>query len=131
MHPLSAWTDLAVKTGEMLVGSAEVIARRTHRIARAGLTPNARDRREFSMMGMEKEEAATESAQAMIAHAYAEAIRHQQQMMGAWMRGAFSGNIAGLSVVTNGNAMMAGAVAIVHKGLRPIHSRAASNARRL
>ncbi|HJV62890.1 MAG TPA: polyhydroxyalkanoate granule-associated phasin, partial [Albitalea sp.] len=66
--PFTLWNDLALRTGEMLVASAEVIGHRSGRIARAGLSPGPRDRREFSRMGLEKLEAAGESAWAMGQH---------------------------------------------------------------
>ena len=67
-NPFMAWADLAWKIGEMSIASAQVIAHRTTRMAAAGPLPNARDRKEFTRMGQEKVEAATESARAMAAH---------------------------------------------------------------
>ena len=64
-NPLSVWTDLALNTCEMMVASAEVIGHRTGRMAVAGPIPNARDQREFALMGREKIDAAAESARAM------------------------------------------------------------------
>ena len=66
--PFMLWSDLGIKTLEMMLGSAQVIAHRTGRIARAGHRPNASDQREFALMGQEKIHAAAESAQAMTAH---------------------------------------------------------------
>jgi len=66
--PLVLWSDLATKALEMTLASAQVIGYRTGRMARAGAAPNARDRREFALMGQEKIEAAAQSAQAMAAH---------------------------------------------------------------
>src|SRR5512132_3126405 len=64
-NPFLAWTGLAWKTGEMLLASAQVVQHRTGRMAAAGATPSARDRREFALMGQEKIEAGVESATAM------------------------------------------------------------------
>jgi hypothetical protein len=64
-NPYSVWTDLAVKTYEMMVASAEVIGHRAGRMAAAGPIPNPSDQREFALMGQEKIEAAAESARAM------------------------------------------------------------------
>ena len=66
-NPFLIWTDLALKTGEMMLASAQVIGHRTGRMAAAGPKPSARDRREFTLMGEEKIKAAAESAQAMTA----------------------------------------------------------------
>jgi hypothetical protein len=64
-HPFLTWSELAFKTGEMMLASAQVIGHRANRIALAGPTPNARDQREFSLMIGEKISTAAESAQAM------------------------------------------------------------------
>jgi hypothetical protein len=59
-NPFLIWTDLAVKTSEMMLASALVIGHRTARMALAGPKPSVRDRREFTLMGQEKIEAAAE-----------------------------------------------------------------------
>jgi hypothetical protein len=64
-NPLLLWSDLAVKTAEMLVSSGQVIGTRVGRMARAGANPSARDRREMALMGSEKLKAATESGLAV------------------------------------------------------------------
>src|SRR3954454_1922759 len=66
-NPLLLWADIGLKTTEMMIASAHVIAHRTKRLRTAGLTPGARDRREFTLMAQEKVEAATESAGAIAA----------------------------------------------------------------
>ena len=63
--PLSMWSRLAWKAGEMAISSAQVIGQRASRFALAGATPNALDQREFVLMSQEKGEAALESAQAV------------------------------------------------------------------
>ena len=68
LSPFMLWSDLATKTLEMMLASAQVIGHRTGRMALAGPVPNARDRREFALMGQEKIEAGAQSAQAMVAH---------------------------------------------------------------
>jgi hypothetical protein len=65
MNPFLMWSQLAWKTGEMAIASAQVIGQRTSRVALAGPVPSARDQREFALMGQEKGEAALESAQAV------------------------------------------------------------------
>lgn len=44
----------AVTTAETVLASAQVIGLRAGRMALAGATPNARDQREFALMGKEK-----------------------------------------------------------------------------
>lgn len=76
---LKSWTDLALRSMEMFTASGQVIAARTGRMARAGTSPNARDRREFTRMGTEKVQAASQSAWAM-------AMSMQQAWFQAWLQ---------------------------------------------
>ena len=119
-----AWTELAICSGEMMLASAAVIHHRTQRMARAGLVPNSRDRREFTRMGTEKMDAARESMQAMMLHLQAEAFVQQQRALVQWMRGA---PLLGLPSDT----MLGSIAALTRKGLHPVHARAVSNAKRL
>jgi hypothetical protein len=68
VSPFPLWVDLAMKTGEMMTASAQVIGHRTRQMAAAGSKPNASDRREFALMGQEKIEAVAKSAHGMAAH---------------------------------------------------------------
>lgn len=111
--PFVLWTDLALRTGEMLVASAQVIGHRTGRMAKAGPSPNARDRKEFRRMGLEKVAAANESAWAM-GRQLGEA--NLQLGLKLWK------DMCQLSTV--------GAKVTQH-GLKPVHARATANARRL
>jgi hypothetical protein len=49
--PFVLWSDLATKTLEMILVSAQVTGHRTVRMALAGPAPNARTRREIALMG--------------------------------------------------------------------------------
>jgi hypothetical protein len=60
-NPFLLWTQVAIKSAEMLFSSGQVIASRTGQMARAGANPSARDRREMILMGSEKAKAATQS----------------------------------------------------------------------
>ncbi|MDB5761887.1 MAG: hypothetical protein JWQ21_882 [Herminiimonas sp.] len=150
-NPFMIWTGLALKTGEMMVASAQVIGHRTSRMAAAGALPNVRDQREFTLMGQEKIEAATESAQAI-----ATRIVNLNQQFGTL---AFKQIVAGttglMSLAASRSAVqssklhaklvrdivshsasaasqLADSVArVAHHGLKPIHSRATANAKRL
>jgi hypothetical protein len=150
-NPLLPWTELAMKTSEMMLASAQVISHRTTRIAQAGPLPNARDRKEFTLMGQEKLDAAAASAQAMAARMVSAnqqfAAAAFQQMMnsaGGWMAlltaptAALSGQKQAELVrdAVMDSAAAASQVAdsiahVAHHGLKPIHSRAVSNAKRL
>ncbi len=149
-NPLLIWADLWLKSGELMMASAQVIGHRTARIAAAGIKPGARDRREFTRMGQEKAVAATESAAAMVAHMMtmdpflgARAAQHMLETAGAMMALAGSrtaaqgfarhaklvrtlGQSAGtLSQISRTSARLA------QRGLKPIHARATANAKRL
>ena len=149
-NPFLVWTRLAWKTGEMMLASAQVIQHRTGRMAAAGAAPSARDRREFALMGQEKVEAGVESASAMAAQMMAmnpllgpRAFRHMMAGAGALMSLAAS-RTAGQAMARHAKlvrtmtesaataAQLSGATArLAQRGLKPIHSRATANAKRL
>jgi hypothetical protein len=151
LNPFLMWTDLAFKSGEMLLASAQVIGHRTHRMALAGPTPNARDRREFTLMGAEKIAAAAESAQAMAMsmlklNQEVHALAFRQMLTGATsMMSLASSRTTGQSVARQArlvrasladsaaatSQLSASTARLVDKGLKPVRSRAKGNARRL
>jgi hypothetical protein len=119
-------------------------------MATAGHSPSLRDRREFARMGIEKVEAANESAWAMGRHLTtlnaqlgARAWKDLMEAGNAWMSLAASSNVpqaverqvklmrtvsksaASASTLSNAAARM------TRHGLAPIHSRATANAKRL
>jgi hypothetical protein len=148
-NPFPVWTELALKSAEMIVASAQVISHRTRRMAAAGAMPSERDRREFTLMGQEKIAAAGESAQAMFQHVVANqhlASRAFQQMLAgatAMMSLAASPTVAqsrkrqaqlvrSMKHSAVGAAQLSTSVArLAQRGLKPIHSRATANAKRL
>ena len=151
LNPFLMWTDLAFKSGEVLLASAQVIGHRSHRMALAGPTPNARDQREFALMGEEKIAAAAESAQAMAMsmmklNQQVGALVFRQMLTGATaMMSLASSRTTGQSVARQARLVrdtLANSAAatsqlststarLVDKGLKPIHSRAKGNAKRL
>jgi hypothetical protein len=150
LSPFMVWSDLAVKTGEMMVASAQVISHRTGRMATAGASPSARDQHEFRLMGQEKVEAMTESAQAMALQMMTmnpmlglSAFELMMKSSGALLSLASSTSIsqslsrqAELGRVLAQSAKMNAelthsAANVAHHGLEPIHSRATANAKRL
>ena len=148
--PLMLWTDLATKTLETMLASAQVIGHRTGRMALAGPAPSARDWREFALMGQEKIEASAQSALAMAAQMMtisqpwgALAARHMLRNSAALMSLASSRTpsqfIARQSALARALGQSAGGMAhvsgsaakLAHRGLKPIHAKATANARRL
>ncbi len=149
-NPFLAWTDLAWKVGEMSMASAQVIAHRTTRMALAGPNPDARDQREFTRMGQEKIDAATESAQAMGLQLLNMNLRFGAQVFrhmvtgGAAMMSLATSRDAGQFVTRQAKLAQAAAqsaataaqlshstIRLAAHGLKPIHARATANARRL
>ena len=150
LNPWLSWLSLARKTAEMMVASAQVIHHRTGRMAAAGHKPSARDRREFALMSQEKIDATLESAQAMSSQMMATnarlGLRYFQLMStstAALMSLASSRTVSQtiarhaklVRTVSAGAPLSAAvskaAVKIAHRGLKPMHSRANANAKRL
>jgi hypothetical protein len=148
--PFMLWSDLATKTLEMMLASAQVIGHRTGRMALAGAAPNARDRREIALMGQEKIEAGAQSARAMAAHMMtmnqpvgALAFHHILRSTAAFLslvssrtpsqllaRQAALARALGQSAVSMADVSI-NATKLVHRGLKPIHAKATANAKRL
>lgn len=150
-NPFLVWSQVALKGSEMLFASAQVIGHRTSRMAMAGPMPNARDRKEFTLMGQEKLEAVQESAAAMSMRMFAMqsrmgiAMLEQMAASAGWFW-RFALNPA-LAAYVNGQAGQMAALfgnpwanwsraskslaEVAQHGLKPVHSRATANARRL
>lgn len=149
-NPFLLWTDLAMKTTEMLVSSGQVIGSRVDQIVRAGANPSPRDMREIALMGSEKVKAATESGLAVAtrlqstnyqlmarawqqwfaslgamnalvtSRSFGEALSRQNKLFNALSR---SGRTQAL--ISSDTARLASAA------LKPVHSASTANARRL
>jgi hypothetical protein len=140
--------DLAKQTAAMALASASVIDHRTRRMANAGMTPNARDREEFALMGQEKMDAAVEWTQATMTGMLA----IQQTLLGFTLQQLLTSSAAIGSILSAksfgavhsalasrmiDNARSAYDEAVAHlthtaaQALHPVHSRATANARRL
>jgi hypothetical protein len=119
-------------------------------MATAGASPSVRDQREFRLMGQEKMDAMAESAQAMALQMMTmnpiiglSALELMMKSSGALLSLASSTSIsqslsrqAELGRVIAQSAKMNAelthsAAKVAHHGLKPIHSRATANARRL
>ena len=149
--PVLAWTEFVLLSAQMLVTSAQVIGHRTSRMLLAGATPNERDQREFNMMSEEKTAAAVQSAQAMAQGAFKLsqqlAVMAGRQMLSSvpMMMSLASSTTSQQTATRQMNLARAGMAnaaeaqsRIVHampriaaKGLKPIHSKATANRKRL
>lgn len=149
-NPFLAWTDLAWKFGEMSTAAAQVIAHRTTRIAAAGPMPSARDRHEFTRMGQEKIEAATECAAGIAGHLMAMNLQFGARAFGDAMNATSAlmslGTSRSVGELVSRHARFAQTLSqsvktaldlshstagLAGRGLKPIHARATANARRL
>jgi hypothetical protein len=149
-NPLALWADVALKTGEMLLSSQSVIRIRSERIAKAGLAPSDEDLAEFQLMGHEKLVAVTEAGTAMANQLHTALFglpnRAARNLLGGGValfslatsltsdravtfaeafNSATTRSAADVSQFTSATAR------IMQRGLKPIHAKATSNARRL
>ncbi|PUA19783.1 polyhydroxyalkanoate granule-associated phasin [Glaciimonas sp. PCH181] len=150
-NPYTAWNELAAKTAEMMTASAHVISHRSMRMAMAGPIPNQIDQAEFSLMGKEKIDALSESANAMTLrmmglHQQIAKLTLQQLLLGtkeliavalsAFVKPATLGRgklvyhqmTNSTEAISQLNASLADVAQI---GLEPLHARATANAIRL
>ena len=140
--PFAMWNELAQKTQEMWLDSAYVFSQRTQRMVQAGLNPSADDQAEMSQMGLEKLEAAGESALAAWQHwgqmqqvMLGAAVQQTQAAMAlvgastpaeqAAAQQAYHYSLLSPEHLAEASAQMAHAV------LHPVHKRTSENAERL
>jgi hypothetical protein len=151
VNPFRSWSALAWKTGEMMLASGQVIGHRSNRMLSAGHAPGAGDRREFALMGQEKLAAAAESSQAVAFNL----LRLNQQFGAIAFKHMLATTAAIISVAASRtpgqcvarqtklvrdtlthsavatSQLSKSAARVAHRGLKPIHSRATGNAKRL
>jgi hypothetical protein len=151
VNPFSIWINLALKTTEMLWASSQVITHRTGRMMLSNANPNLSDRRELVLMGQEKIDAAIESARAMGAYIAKWQIQFGVLAINQMMANATAiaslatsrnpGQVLGHQARLVRDAVTAPAIAasklassaahLSHHAIKPIHSRAIKNAKRL
>ena len=110
---------MAVKLTELGLAAPQVIAHRLTRMAMAGPTISARDRKEFSGMVMEKQAAVAQAWMGM----FAQGVRLQQQLA----LSLFTGATPSQHVARAKDA----ASRMASTGLAPFHRKAVANAKRL
>jgi len=149
-NPLMLWTDVALKTQEMLLSSGSVIQIRTERMAKAGLAPSAADLAEFQLMSHEKLAAASESSTAIVNQLHTASYSLMNRSVRDWLSGvtalmglatsltpaqaaAHSHELlnAGNRAVATATQLGSASARVVQRGLKPIHAKATANARRL
>jgi hypothetical protein len=128
--PSRAQRKLAQQTIALSMAVPQVIAHRVGRMATAGASPNARDRKEFKQMGAEKTAAFNESWVAM----GLAAMKAQQQMAASMWRAALMAPWSMAkpgSMLPTSNTLARHALQIMSQGMAPVQRRAVGNAKRL
>jgi hypothetical protein len=120
--------SLAAQAIELGVAVPQVVALRAARMAAAGVSPSARDRKEFYRMGAEKIAAVNEAWNAMAVQAFRAnqklALSFFQSLWFPWTRTNFSAKPASRRLSSVG-------LDVLGKGMVPIRRRAVANAKRL
>ena len=122
-------TSLSAKTTELALAVPQVVAHRLLRMAHAGPHLSARDRKEFARMVAEKHTAFGESWNAMAL----QALQSQRTFAAALALAATPkrSTRASPAAQTLAAHLQQAALAVIGKGLAPVHRRAVANAKRL
>jgi hypothetical protein len=116
-------TSLMFKATELAIAVPQVVRHRVTRMALARTLPTARDQREFRQMGLGKMAAFTESWNAMAT----QALRYNYVLVASFWRSWSTGK----PTQFNGSQVHNAALAVLGKGIGPVHRRAVANAKRL
>lgn len=120
--------SLAAQTIDLGIAAPQVIAHRVARMAIAGASPSARDRKEFHRMSTEKIGAFSEAWSAMAVEALLAnqrlALSYMQSMWFPWLS-ARSGAKSAARQLNDA------ALGVLGKGMAPIRRSAVANAKRL
>jgi hypothetical protein len=120
--------SLAIQAAELAVAAPQVVAHRVARMAIAGASPSARDRKEFHRMGAEKLAAFHESWNAMAL----QALRANQRLALSFMRSLwYPWGGTRPSVSATSKQLNHAVLGLLGTGMAPVHRRAVANAKRL
>jgi hypothetical protein len=119
--------SLLTKTTELALAVPQVVAHRVTRMAQAGTSPSASDRKEFQLMGLEKLIAfgASWGAMALQAMLASQALV-TSHMLSLWSPFGRRPSAGGTAL-----QLQRAALGILDKGLVPVHRKAVANAKRL
>ena len=119
---------ITTKAAELAVAVPQVVAHRVARMAIAGPTLSARDRKEFNLMIVEKKAAFAQACQAMAI----QTMRANQALAVSFLRSMWSPSFWGKTSARRSAAQVQSAtLGILGQGLAPVHRKAVANARRL
>jgi hypothetical protein len=120
--------SIVTQAVELAFAVPQVVAHRVTRMALAGPTLSARDRKEFQRMGAEKTAAFGESWNAMTL----QALRAHQSLAVSFFRSFWSPSLKGRPSASAVAAQwQSAALGILDKGMAPVHRKAVANAKRL
>lgn len=117
---------LAAQAVELAFAAPQVVMHRVARMANAGSTPSAHDRREFTRMGSEKVLAFYQSGAAFWSQVLRMQLQWSQSLLAMGWGLAFGARPRGRP-----RAAAEAAARLVSAGLAPLHVTAVANARRL
>ncbi len=120
--------SLAVKAAELAFAVPQVVAHRVTRMALAGPTLSARDRKEFELMVGEKNAAFGESWKAMSA----QAVLANQALAASFFRSFLSAARGKKpSAAASAAQLHKATLGVLGKGFAPVHRKSVANAKRL
>lgn len=120
--------SIVTQAVELAFAVPQVVAHRVTRMAVAGPTPSARDQKEFQRMGAEKMAAFGESWNAMTV----QALHAHQALAASFFRAFWSPSLKNRPSVSAVAAQVQNAtLAVLSKGMAPVHRTAVANAKRL
>lgn len=118
---------LVKKLAELSLAVPQVVAHRVTRMAIAGKSPSARDKKEFELMVAEKKIAFTQSWSDMAV----QAARANQALALSLFASMWSPTRRKPSVAAVTAQVQRAAVGVLSKGIAPVHRKAVANAKRL
>ena len=120
--------SIVTQAVELACAVPQVVAHRVTRMAVAGPTPSARDRKEFQRMGAEKMAAFGESWNAMTL----QALYAHQTLAASFFRAFWSPSLkSGPSAIAVAAQVQNATLGVLSKGMAPVHRKAVANAKRL
>ena len=120
--------SIVTQAVELAFAVPQVVAHRVTRMAVAGPTLSARDRKEFQRMGAEKTAAFGESWNAMTL----QALHAHQALAASFLRSFWSPSLKGRPSASAVAAQwQSAALDVLGKGMAPVHRKAVANAKRL
>lgn len=124
-YPTRRTRSLAAKSAQLAFVVPQVVAHRFARMALAGASPSARDRREFHRMGAEKASVFAESWNAMAMQAFVA----NQALAASFLRLIWSQRPPTASAIAA--EWHDAALGVIGKGMAPVHRKAVANSKRL